>query len=326
MLLRVPGSFGDRGGDVNSAFGTVLLQLWERARAHDQGVMADVDAQARLRSLATARSASPSPGCCDARGQPVQFVITGLDVRGAGVKWRDVIIDARGREPGTPRRRPATTRRPSRSSKFSSTRTAPPTSASRSSRSARTLETLMGFRRVTTFVDRGEEYDVMLEAEDRRQAVHRPTSNRSTSARRDDRRTRAARQPRPHRVAESPTRRRATATTGCVRSRSRQPRRWTTRSARRSSSCRASWSDDLGRNAGHRLQGAEPRVRRGVGCADVHVRDLAAARLPRARGTVRELPASDRDPVDRAARGVRRTVRDVARRATRSTSTARSRS
>jgi len=31
----------------------------------------------------------------------------------------------------------------------------------------RTLETMMGFRRVTTFVDRGEEYDVMVEAEDR---------------------------------------------------------------------------------------------------------------------------------------------------------------
>ena len=80
------------------------------------------------------------------------------------------------------------------------------------------LETMMGSARVTTFVDDGEEYDVMVQAGRGERAATRPTSTRPVraSARSGD--AGAAVQP-GDAAANWPSRARSTASTACARSR-----------------------------------------------------------------------------------------------------------
>ena len=110
-----------------------------------------------------------------------------------------------------------TTRKRGRRCASRSTATAPPTSACRSRRSARTLETMMGSRRVTTFVEDGEEYDVVLQAGRAGPRARRPTSRTSTCAR-AQRRAGAAVEP-GDADASSPSPAASTASTACARSR-----------------------------------------------------------------------------------------------------------
>ncbi|MCA8973917.1 MAG: efflux RND transporter permease subunit, partial [Planctomycetes bacterium] len=162
VLIRVPGSF-DSGGSVNSAFGTVLLKLWgERERTTKQ-VMADLDRQfAEIPGYRTFTIAES--GLLRSRGQQVQFILTGSTYEEL-VGWRDVVMAAARANPGLV----------AVSSDYEETK--PQLEVVVDSDRAgdlgvssvevgRTLETLMGSRRVTTYVERGEEYDVVLEAED----------------------------------------------------------------------------------------------------------------------------------------------------------------
>ena len=88
----------------------------------------------------------------------------------------------------------------------------------------------MGSRRVTTFVDNGEEYDVMLQA-DRDRARRRPTSRTSTCARATASWCRCRTW---SRCASSPSPARSTASTACARSPSSAGLAPGYRSARRS--------------------------------------------------------------------------------------------
>ncbi|HEX5051045.1 MAG TPA: efflux RND transporter permease subunit [Planctomycetota bacterium] len=161
VLIRVPGSFSS-SGSVNSAFGTVLLKLWgERERTTKQ-VMADLDRRfaemAGYRTFTIAES-----GLLRRSGQPVQFVLTGTTYEELA-RWRDVVIDAARANPGLL----------AVNSDYEETKPqlevlvdddrAGDLGVS-SVEVGRTLETMMGSRRVTTYVERGEEYDVMLESE-----------------------------------------------------------------------------------------------------------------------------------------------------------------
>ncbi|MFN3243558.1 MAG: efflux RND transporter permease subunit [Planctomycetota bacterium] len=162
VLLRVPGSWSS-SGSVNSAFGTVLLQLWGERERTTREIMADVDRQLSAipgyRAFCIAES-----GLLRRSGQPVQFVLTGSTYEElAG--WRDVVVAEARRNPGLV----------AVNSDYEETKPqlevivdddrAADLGVS-SVEVGRTLETMMGSRRVTTFVERGEEYDVVLEAED----------------------------------------------------------------------------------------------------------------------------------------------------------------
>jgi multidrug efflux pump len=161
VLMRVPGSFRSTG-DVNTAFGTVLLKLTDEHRRTTKAVMADVDAQLAAlpgyRAFCVARS-----GLLRRSGQPVQFVITGSTFEEL-TSWRDVLLARIAENPGLA----------SVDSDYSETKPqlqvlVDTDRAADLGVSVReigsTLETLMGSRRVTTYVDRGEEYDVILEAQ-----------------------------------------------------------------------------------------------------------------------------------------------------------------
>ncbi|MHC4899512.1 MAG: efflux RND transporter permease subunit, partial [Planctomycetota bacterium] len=168
VLLRVPGSWR-RSGDVNSAFGTVLLQVRDKHRRPTKEVMAEVDAKLAAlpgyRAFTMARS-----GLLRRSGQPVQFVITGSTFEELA-RWRDVILARAAENPNLE----------AVDSDYKETKpqievlvdTDRAADLGVSVREVgRTLETLMGSRRVTTYVDRGEEYDVMLEAEDADKRSH----------------------------------------------------------------------------------------------------------------------------------------------------------
>ncbi|MCR9248266.1 MAG: efflux RND transporter permease subunit [bacterium] len=162
VLVRVPGSFRS-GGSVNSAFGTVLLVHWDERERTTKEVMADVDRQfaemVGYRAFSIAQS-----GLLRRSGQPVQFVLTGSSY-GELAEWRDIVIDEARKNPGLL----AVT------SDYQETKPQLEVLVDEdragdlgvsSVEVGRTLETLMGSRRVTSFVDRGEEYDVILECED----------------------------------------------------------------------------------------------------------------------------------------------------------------
>ena len=163
VLMRVPGSFRS-GGSVNSAFGTVLLKLWGERDRSTKEVMADVDRQLSAipgyRAFCVAES-----GLLRRSGQPVQFILTGSTYEELAA-WRDVVIAAARKNPGLV----------AVNSDYKETKPQLEVLIDHERAAdlgisaieiGRTLETMMGFRRVTTFVDRGEEYDVVLEAEDR---------------------------------------------------------------------------------------------------------------------------------------------------------------
>ena len=203
-----------------------------------------------------------------------------------------------------------------------STSTAPPTSASRPRRSARTLETMMGSRRVTTFVEDGEEYDVLLQAEPQDRAAPADLENLYVRAGRE-RRAGAAVQPgdadRDRRAGHA-----STASTACARSRCRRASRRATRSARRSTDAEQAAAEELPDYAQLDYKGAVARIPDGRRRGAVHVRHGAADRLPGAGRAVRELHPPARDHADGAARGARRAARAAASPAARSTSSARS--
>ncbi len=162
VLLRVPGSWTS-AGSVNSAFGTVLLKLWgERERTTKQ-VMADVDRQ--LGSIPGYRAFTiAESGLLRRSGQPVQFVLTGSTYEEL-VAWRDVVLEEARKNAGLVAvNSDYQETKPQLEVVVDDDRAAD--LGVSSVEVGRTLETMMGYRRVTTFVDRGEEYDVILEAED----------------------------------------------------------------------------------------------------------------------------------------------------------------
>jgi len=162
VLIRVPGSWRS-GGDVNSAFGTVLLKLNDADRRSTRDVMNEVNE--KLTALAGYKAfCIPRSGLLRRSGQPVQFVLTGSTFTEL-VEWRDVLLARAAENPNlTAVGSDYEETKPQLEIVVNTDRAADLGVSVREI--GRTLETLMGSRRVTTFVDRGEEYDVILEARD----------------------------------------------------------------------------------------------------------------------------------------------------------------
>ncbi|MEM7200891.1 MAG: efflux RND transporter permease subunit [Planctomycetota bacterium] len=163
VLTRVPGSFG-AGGAVNSGWGTVLLRLWDERDRTTAEVAAEIDATLAAVPGYQAFSSSSSGLLGRRSGQPVQFVLTGPTYEKL-VEWRDVLVARATDNPGlvavnTDYRETS----PQLDVLVDQDRAADLGVSAREV--GRTLETMMGFRRVTTYLDRGEEYDVILEAQD----------------------------------------------------------------------------------------------------------------------------------------------------------------
>ena len=157
---RVPGSFG-ASEEMHTGRAVVFLQPWDERTQSTVDVAADLEK--KFAGLTGVRVRTQvGGGLVRTRGQPFQMVLGGPDYAELA-QWRDVMLAKMADNPGfvgpdsdyketRPQMRVVVDK--ARAADLGVSATAIGTA----------LETMMGGRRVTTFVDNGEEYDVMLQA------------------------------------------------------------------------------------------------------------------------------------------------------------------
>jgi len=157
---RVPGGFGS-SEEMHTGRVSVFLQDWQNRENPTVDVADDI--QRKLSVLTGVRTRTQvSGGLVRSRGQPFQMVLGGPEYSEIA-QWRDRILQRMEENPGLvgPDSDYKETR-PQMRVNIDRLRAAdlgvPVTEIGGA------LETMMGSRRVTTFVDNGEEYDVMLQS------------------------------------------------------------------------------------------------------------------------------------------------------------------
>jgi multidrug efflux pump len=160
MLSRI-GNFGG-GNEVN--IGRVVLSLSDFDERKESAQQIAARLRPQLQNLAGIRAVVATPGGLGIRGfgSPVQIVLGGGDYDELA-RWRDIIIAKASENPGlTNLDSDFYARKPQL--KVSVDRNRAADLGVSLTTVGRTLETMMGSRIVTTFLDRGEEYNVMLQA------------------------------------------------------------------------------------------------------------------------------------------------------------------
>ncbi|MBC7988617.1 MAG: efflux RND transporter permease subunit [Luteimonas sp.] len=157
---RVPGSFG-ASEEMHTGRVSVFLQDWDKRDVATTDVAADL--QAKLSQLPGVRMRTQvSGGLVRTRGQPFQIVLGGPEYAEIA-QWRDRLLARMQENPGLV----------APDSDYKETRPQMRVDINRARASdlgvsvtdiGRALETMMGSRQVTTFVDNGEEYDVVVQA------------------------------------------------------------------------------------------------------------------------------------------------------------------
>ncbi|MBL8297154.1 MAG: efflux RND transporter permease subunit [Rhodanobacteraceae bacterium] len=159
---RVPGGWG-RSEEMHAGQAVVLLKPWDERSATTAEVVDK--ARALLADVSSVRAIPQiRQGLVRSGGQPLQLVLGGPDYAEL-VDWRDRML----------KRMEANPRLFATDSDYKETRPQLRIGIDRGRAAnlgvsvediGRTLETMLGSRRVTTFVDGGEEYDVILQAQD----------------------------------------------------------------------------------------------------------------------------------------------------------------
>jgi len=163
ILLRLPASFGSTG-EVNSARAIVILKPWSEREDGAEAVAARL--RAELGTIPGVRTVVITPQSLGIRGdgRPVELVIGGPDYEQLR-EWRDLIL---AEVEGMPELRNADSnyqeRKPQMRVEVDRDRAA--ALGVSLSEIGRTLETMLGSRIVTTYVDRGREYNVILQGRD----------------------------------------------------------------------------------------------------------------------------------------------------------------
>ena len=161
LLMRAPGSFGSTS-NYSDARGIVVLSHWNSGRKPidyylDQVRRLTADIPGVL-VFSIVRQAFGG-----GEGKPVQFVLGGPTYAELAA-WRDILIAKAGENPGlVGLDHDYKETKPQIGLKVRRDRA--DTLGVSVSEINHTLETLMGSRRVTTYIDRGKEYDVLLESE-----------------------------------------------------------------------------------------------------------------------------------------------------------------
>jgi multidrug efflux pump len=157
---RVPGNFG-AGGDMNTGQAIIFLQDWDKRDETTADVVATL--RSEMATIPTVRAwPRVRTGLIRTGGQPLQVALGGPDYpQIAG--WRDRILARMADNPGIldPDSDYKETR-PQLRVEINFERAAD--LGVSTEEIGTTLETMMGSRRVTTFVEAGEEYDVVLQA------------------------------------------------------------------------------------------------------------------------------------------------------------------
>jgi len=157
---RVPGSFG-ASEEMHTGRVSVFLQDWDKRERPTTEVAAEI--QRKLGVLTGVRARTQvQGGLVRSRGQPFQLVLGGPDY-GELAQWRDAVLKRMESNPGIV----------GPDSDYKETRPQMRVNINRQRAAdlgvsvteiGGALETLMGSVRATTFVDNGEEYDVMVQA------------------------------------------------------------------------------------------------------------------------------------------------------------------
>lgn len=169
LMFTTPG-FGSRGDSVNSSFGIIILPHWTARQADTDTVLNWV--RGEMREFVDIQAFPFKFGAGRGGGSgPIQFVV-GANTYDDVVKFRDYILNRARANPGL-RNVSADYQetRPELQIEVDKTRAADLGVSVQEI--GRTLEVMLGGRRVTTYSDRGEEYDVVLRAD----AADRATPN-----------------------------------------------------------------------------------------------------------------------------------------------------
>ena len=176
-VRRVLGRSGSWGGgaDVNTAMVFSVLNLWsERERSAQELAMSW---NAQLRNLAGVEAFAVAPGSW-ALGQssrPLNIVLGGTNYEELA-EWRDIVMREASRIPGLSNLQSDYKERKPKIDVSVDRDRAADLGVSLSA-VGRTLETILGSRIVTTFIDRGEEYRVILQGVDERRQTPSDLNN-----------------------------------------------------------------------------------------------------------------------------------------------------
>lgn len=161
LLLRAPTGYGS-GVSYNEGSAVLVLEDWSTGRRSGFAILRDV--QQRLEGLSGVQAFPIMPQALGgSSAKPVQFVIGGNHYEQLA-KWRDIMLDLAATNP----------RLLAVESDYRETKPQLRVTIHRDRAGdlgvnvldiSHTLETLLGSRRVTTFMLDGEEYDVILEGE-----------------------------------------------------------------------------------------------------------------------------------------------------------------
>jgi multidrug efflux pump len=164
--MRIPGGMGGSSGEMNAARGFVVLAPWDERERNAEQIAQDM--RMKLAPIPGGRAFVGTPGGWGAgSGSPVQIVLGGTDYAQL-VEWRDRIMARAEQNPGLSNLQSNyEERKPQMQVKVDRDRAADLGVSLQSV--GRTLETMLGSRVVTTFIERDREYNVILQgrAEDR---------------------------------------------------------------------------------------------------------------------------------------------------------------
>lgn len=161
MLTRVPGSFSATR-DNSTARAVVALTDWSERSRSASDLMSELAPKFSAIPGANIFATAPQP-IGRGRGQPVQFVLGSSDVDEL-VRWRDAMLERARTNPGLIAvDADYKETKPQLRVEIDRNRAADLGVSIESI--GHTLETMLGSRQVTRYLDRGEEYDVILEAD-----------------------------------------------------------------------------------------------------------------------------------------------------------------
>jgi multidrug efflux pump len=162
--LRAPGGFGS-AADMSQARGFVLLAHWDKRLRSAEEIAQSM--RNPLNQIPGVRASVTVPSGWGGMGAPVQVVLGGTDYADL-VEWRDLLMERMQQIPGlTNIQSNYEERKPQLRVAIDRNRAADLGVSLQTV--SRTLETVLGSRIVTTYIDRDREYNVMLQgrAEDR---------------------------------------------------------------------------------------------------------------------------------------------------------------
>lgn len=163
VIARVPGGFGGGQQDMHTGNAIVLMKLWDERDVTTNDAVNDVRVQLSAVPGVVARPIARSGLTRSRGGQQFQVVLGGPDYAELA-QWRDALLKEMESNP----------QMFGADSDYKETRPQLRIDINRERAAAlgvsvqdvgRTLETMMGSRRVGTYVDGGEEYDVILQAQ-----------------------------------------------------------------------------------------------------------------------------------------------------------------